>query len=77
MRLAIDGIKDTNFGDHGERVRTSHAHIEGETVEDLVARVLDLNNRWSPPGRAGDEVVIRVIVEPEQETTPVPVDSSF
>jgi hypothetical protein len=65
MQYAIETIESTNFGDHGERVRRSHAMVEGETVEQLIARVFPKIEQQYASHDYTDELIIRVIEVPE------------
>lgn len=66
MRLSIETLTAQNYGDHAERVRTSHAQVDDETVEDLVRRVFpDLSGTLYRPHDATAEIVIRVVLEPD------------
>jgi hypothetical protein len=61
FEYVVDTIESTNFGDHGERLRKSHVVVEGETVEDLIARVMPrIRTRYTTPDPT-DEIVIRLV----------------
>lgn len=64
MKYVIETIKSTNFGDHGERLRHSHEPVEGESVEDLLRRVLGLGQRFGSYDPT-NEVVLRLVIEPD------------
>lgn len=67
LRLAIETREYTNMGDHAERVTRSHVQVPGETVEDLVRRVV---RGLRPFHRLDetDEVVIRLLVLDDGES---------
>lgn len=65
LRFSIETLASVNMGDHGERLRTSHTPLPGETVEELVTRVFPaLSSGWAQHDPT-DELVIRVLVEPD------------
>lgn len=70
MEYVIETVNETNMGDHDERLRTVHAVVPGETVEQMVKRVFpDLEN-GNKPGfwrqhNFTDEIVIRAVKQPD------------
>lgn len=63
VNLSIETLKSVNYGDHGERIRTSHVQVDGETIEDLVTRLFsELSSEWQQHDPT-NEIVIRVMVE--------------
>jgi hypothetical protein len=63
LSLAITTVEDTNYGDHGDRIRKAHAYIPGETVEDLAKRVFsDLPPRAYRQHNYGDVIEVLVVV---------------
>lgn len=70
MQVAVTAVKDTNFGDHGEFVRTAHLYDPDERVEDLVLRLL--KQPYATIG-AHDRVELQVVVD----TQPEPTGASF
>lgn len=59
LNIAVTTTENTNMGDHGERLTRAHEYVPGETVEELVRRVL-----FSGYGRTDptDVVTLRVLV---------------
>jgi hypothetical protein len=69
LQYSVSTVENTNFGDHGERLRRDHVVVPGETVEDLVRRVFrDLGSEW---GRFDptDVIELRVVVDAEGHPT--------
>lgn len=67
--LQVSVVEDTNYGDHGERITKAHVYVPGETVEDLVRRVLpDLTRQWSRFSPS-DTVELRVAIGADGEPT--------
>lgn len=61
LEYVVETIESTNFGDHGERLRKSHAVVEGETVSDLIERVFEkVGHSFRTPDPT-DEIVIRLV----------------
>lgn len=60
LQLSIHTLRDINYGDHGDRLCESYAVVEGETVEELVRRVLFRPYRTP---RSTDQVLIQVMVD--------------
>jgi hypothetical protein len=62
-----------NMGDHGELVRIAHRVEPGETVEHLLARLMELGEfqaRYRQPKPASDWIEIRYV----EGTAPEPED---
>lgn len=69
MDISIETLEETNFGDHDERLRRSHVQVPGETVEEMVARVFSkYTGQWQNHTQT-DEVVIRIMVNPDGTTS--------
>lgn len=50
LKLTIDVLENTNFGDHGAMMRRSHVHVPGETLEHLVYRLMPhLRSKFQSP----------------------------
>lgn len=67
LPATVTVLASQNMGDHAARLATSHEYLPGETVEDLLRRVLPglrLYGRTDPT----DEVVLRVVVDRFGET---------
>jgi enterochelin esterase-like enzyme len=69
LQVSIETIEDTNYGDHGERIRKSHVVVPGETVEALVHRVFPRIDRIYSQHNPGDEIIIRVMVGADGKVT--------
>lgn len=69
LTLSIEAVESVNMGDHGERLRTSHVAVEGETVDDLVRRVFRKLGQPYMQHDVTDELVIRVVVEADGTTS--------
>lgn len=67
LRLSIETREYANMGDHAERLTRSHVQVPGETVEDLVRRVIRGMRPFCRLDET-DEVVIRLMVEADGET---------
>lgn len=69
LQYSIETLVEVNLGDHGERRRLSHVAVPGETVEELVRRVFpDLSSPYRTHC-AGDEIVLRVLVDVDGKPT--------
>ena len=58
---SITLLSEWNFGDHGEVRPTHHEVLEGETVEDLIRRVIPA--KPYAPADARSQIVLQVTVE--------------
>lgn len=65
LHVSIETVEEHNFGDHAERLRTSHVVVPGETVEALVRRVFPKLESMYRHHNPTDEVVIRVALDSE------------
>lgn len=61
-QLSITKIAWQNMGDHAIEAHTPYEYIPGETVENLVARVFGLNEKWAKQPEDIDHIVIQMVV---------------
>lgn len=70
---AVTLVKSVNMGDHAETLRESHAVVPDETVEALVARLLQPHPYASPA--ATDVVELRILVKADGALDVPPIPS--
>lgn len=59
----VTAMTEQNFGDHGAICPTAHEPISGETVEELILRVLPRLTRQYERASTNDHIVLRVTSE--------------
>lgn len=62
IAATVTVLASQNMGDHAIRVPTSHEYVPGETVEDLLRRVLPSLRPYGRPDPT-DEIVLRLVVD--------------
>lgn len=62
----ITAMTERNFGDHGAVMPTSFEPVEGETVQELILRVLPSLTRPYYTGSPQDHIILRVTSESVQ-----------
>lgn len=63
LNYTITAMTERNFGDHGDICPSAHEPIEGETVEQMILRVLPELTRVYGRARETDHIVLRVTKE--------------
>lgn len=59
----ITAMTERNFGDHGAVMPTSFEPVEGETVQELILRVLPNLTKPYYSGNPQDQIILRVTSE--------------
>lgn len=63
LTYTITAVVSTSFGDHGAMMPTSREPIEGETVEEMILRILPSLTQPYQRADPGDHIIIRVTQE--------------